>query len=196
MTNKNNNASGRHLLDLASRQTAERKLCRLFQSFGIDPLAERARLIDSYIDRARTFWQTHAGLDIGTFAVDEAKADLAAWFSALLGDQKGGEGSPVMVGRAAYLMCDGPVRWPQLLLAPLEDLPAEFVEALRREALTPIPPSEDGDMAHQPYDAWSLHDMVLRMLPVDRHLVQGLAAAIRRDGRILGFGWRNTGPMP
>ena len=153
MTNKNNNASGRDHLDSAGRQAAEQKLCRLFQSFGIDPMAERARLIDSYVDRAFTFRQTHAGLDVGTFAVDEARADLAAWFSALLGDQQGIEGSPVMIGRAAYLMCDGPVRWPHLLLAPLEDLPAEFVRALRQEALTPIPPSENGAMAHQPYDA-------------------------------------------
>ncbi len=196
MTNKNDNASGRHHLDLASRQAAERKLCRLFQSFGIDPEAERARLIDSYVDHALAFCQTHAGLDIGAFAVDEARADLAAWFKALLGDQTGVEGSPIMIGRAAYLMCDGPTRWPHLLLAPLEDLPAEFVRALRREALAPIPPSEDGDMAHQPYDAWSLHDMALRMLPVDRHLVQGLTAMLRRDGRVLGFGWRNTRPLP
>ncbi|NJO38788.1 MAG: hypothetical protein HC871_15770, partial [Rhizobiales bacterium] len=47
-----NNASSHGQVSLDDRQAAERKLCRLFQSFGIDALATRGRLIDPYLDSA------------------------------------------------------------------------------------------------------------------------------------------------
>lgn len=166
--------------DLDERQAAERKLCRLFKSFSVDALAHRDRLIDPYLDRAAVFWRPHSGSNFGALAVQEAKADLETWFVALLGDRLEDRGSAIMTGRAAYLMCRGPSCWADQLLAPLESLPQAFTEALSDQTTSAVPPSELGEMHHQPYQAWSPTALMSRALPVDGGLFQNL-------------GWRGTG---
>ena len=177
----NNSASSCGHPDLDDRQAAENKLCRLFNSFGIDALARRGRLIDPYLDRAAAFWRPHSGADFGALAVEEAKADLEAWFATLLADRLENRAEAVMTGRAAYLMCSGATRWADQLLAPVEDLPGDFVDALIDHAPSAVPPSELGEMHHQPYQAWSPASSVLRALPANGGLVQGLTGLLRRD---------------
>lgn len=193
--NNNKNALGRHHPSLGDRQAAERKLCRLFESFGVDAMMARDRLIDPFMERGAAFWRSHAGLDFAALAVEEAEADLEAWFASLLGGREHGQGSQVMTGRAAFLMCGGQARWTDVLLAPLESLPRDFVDSLRQHAPIAVPLQEMGEMEHQPYEAWSVQKMLAKALPVDQSIWQGFSGLIRRDsGRILGFGWRDTGP--
>ena len=66
-----NNASFRHQLTLDDRQAAERKLCRLFGSFGIHAQAMRDRLIDPYLERAAAFWRPNSGADFAALAIQE-----------------------------------------------------------------------------------------------------------------------------
>ncbi len=175
------NASSRRHPDLDARQAAERKLCRLFQSFGIDAMTERSRLIDPFLDRAADYWHPHAGSDLGAIAVEEAEAALEDWFTALLEDRLGEFDSAVMVGRAAFLMCDGPTDWPDQLLQPLDSLPSAFVRALRDGAPNAVPPSEQGEMHHQPYQAWSPASAFYRALPVEGSLLPSFAGLFRRE---------------
>ncbi len=176
-----NNALFRHQLSLDDRQAAERKLCRLFNSFGVDALVMRDRLIDPYLERAATFWRPHSGADFAALAVQEADADLEAWFAALLGGVLDDRALAVMTGRAAYLMCSGPERWADQLLRSIDELAPAFVKAMIDHAPTAVPPSELGEMHHQPYSAWSPSDVVGRALPFDRNFFQGLAGFLRRD---------------
>ncbi|MGI9433932.1 MAG: hypothetical protein ACR2Q4_03735, partial [Geminicoccaceae bacterium] len=67
MTRKNN-AEGRRHPNLDDRQAAERELCRLFQSFGINATEARDRLIDPFIERATQFWRGHVGPDLAVLA--------------------------------------------------------------------------------------------------------------------------------
>jgi hypothetical protein len=176
-----NNASFRHQLTLDDRQLAERRLCRLFKSFSVDALDQRDRLIDPYLERAAGFWRPHTGANFAVLAGQEADADLETWFTALLGDALEDRALAVMTGRAAFLLCSGPERWADQLLCPIDELEPAFVEAIRDHVPASVPPSELGEMHHQPYAAWSPGDMVSRALPLDRSFFQGLAGFLRRD---------------
>ncbi len=187
------NASFNDQPGLEDRQAAERKLCRLFKSFGIDALAYRERLIDPYLDRAITLWRPYASVDLAALAVHDAEDDLEAWFASLLGQALEDRASAVVAGRAAFLMCGGPTRFADLLLQPVESLPVAFVSAICDHAPSTVPPSELGEMHHQPYQAWSPTAMVARALPIERGLLHGLAGLVRREEGATGFTWRSTG---
>lgn len=174
-----NKNSFQHRPGLDDRQKAERKLCRLFKSFGVDALAERDRLIDPFMDRALPFWRPHSGSDFAALALQEAKADLETWFATLLETHLEDRGSAVMAGRAAYLMCNGPSEWADQLLAPVDSLPEAFVFALTEGMPSALPPSELGEMRHQPYEAWSPSAFMARAIPANSGLLQS-------------FGWRGT----
>ena len=175
----NNNVSFQNHLSLDDRQAAERKLCRLFKSFGIDALADRERLIDPFLDRALLYWRPHSGSDFAALALQEANADLETWFATLLETNVEDRGSAVLAGRAAYLMCNGPSNWADQLLAPIDSLPEAFVAALAEGMPSALPPSELGEMRHQPYEAWSPTAFVARAIPANGGLLQS-------------FGWRGT----
>lgn len=189
----NNNAPGRHHPNLDDRQTAERKLCRLFASFGIDAMMARERLIDPFIMQAAQFWRGHSNLDLASLASDEAEMALKAWFTEIFAIDDQSEPAPVMMGRAAFLMCDGPTRFADLFLMPIDDLPMNFIATMRHHAPVLLPPSDHGEMNHQPYEAWSVRHVLAKASPIDKSLLQALGDFVRRDGRSLGFGWRNTG---
>ena len=178
---------------LEDRQAAERKLCRLFKSFGIDAMSQRDRLIDPYLDSAAALWRPHASVDFAALAAREAEADLEVWFTALLGETLEDRASAVMTGRAAFLMSGGPEHFSDLLLLPIEELPVAFARAMNDQAPSAVPPSEFGEMHHQPYDAWSPASMMPRGLSSEGGLFQSLAGLVRRDERAAGFSWRSFG---
>lgn len=180
----NNNVSGRHHPNLDDRQAAERKLCRLFQSFGIDAMAVADRLIDPFVNRAAQFWRSYGGLDLASLALDEAEFDLRIWFADLLGHDDENERAPLMTGRAAFLMCGGPKRFAAMFLRPRDELSVDFLDAMRHHLPIAVPPSEHGDMHQQPYEAWSLRHVIAKAMPIDKGMIM-----IQR----LGFGWRNSG---
>ncbi len=191
--NNNKNALSRHLPNLADRQAAEQKLCRFFRSFGIDATTERERLIDPFIMRAAQFWRGHAGLDLASLALEEAELDVKAWFATIFGADDESEPMSIMQGRAAFLMCGGPACFADLLLIPVDDLPGAFIAAMRDHAPAAVPPSDLGEMHHQPYEAWSVRPAFAKAGLIDKGLMQALGHVIRRDGRGFGFGWWNSG---
>lgn len=188
-------ASSRLQPDLDDRQTAERKLCHLFESFGIDALQARDQLIDPFMERAVDFWRPHGGADYGTLAVGEAETALEAWFASLLQGQLDEKDQPIMVGRAAFLMCDGPKLWSGQLLLPEEDLSETFVKALRDSVPQAVPPSAEGEMEHQPYEAWSPTDTLSRVLPQDYRFLTGFFGSLTRQNAMASINyWRGAGP--
>lgn len=188
-------ASLRDQLSLDDRQAAERKLNCLFRSFGIDASASREKLIDPYVKRAALSARAPGGPDVAALAVQEAETDLEDWFAALLGDKLEDWSTAVMIGRAAFLMCDGPTRWADQFLKPLESLDDRFVKGIADHAPSAVPPSNLGEMRHQPYDAWLPSLAALRAKAANGSLFQRLATVIRRDMRAASIRWRDTGPI-
>lgn len=178
--NDNNNASFERHPDLNDRQAAEKTLCRFFKSFGLDALAERDRLIDPFLDRAGAYWRPNAGLDFAALALQEAEDALETWCADVLGEQLEDRAAAIMTGRAAFLMCRGPKRFQDQFLRSVDALDAAFIEAMIDHAPRAVPPSELGEMHHQPYEAWSPSAVVAYALPPIE--------------RVAGFSWRNTGP--
>lgn len=191
----NKSASPRDQLSLDDRQAAERKLGCLFRSFGIDASASRERLIEPYVTRAALASGAPGGPGFAALAVQEATADLEDWFATLLGDKLEDWSAALMIGRAAFLICDGPTRWADQFLQPLESLDDRFVLAITDHVPSAVPPSELGEMHHQPYEAWLPSLATLRAKAADGGLLQRLVTVIRRDMRSASIRWRNTGSI-
>jgi len=166
---------------LDDRQAAERKLCRLFKSFGVNALDRPERLIDPFLDRATALWRPHAGADFAALAMQEAHNDLETWFAALLGEALEDRAAAVMTGRAAFLMCNAPEKWADQLLRPLDNVDAAFGRAIVDHAPSAVPPSSLGEMHHQRYEAWSPSLALLRAIPIERNFFQDLVGLVRRD---------------
>lgn len=191
--NNNNSVVSQHHPSVDDRQAAERKLCRFFMSFGINAMVERERLIDPFIMRAIQFWRAHGSLDLASLALDEAEIDLRAWFAGIF-DQDGEDADrSMMTGRAAFLMCGGPKHFLDLFLLPVDALPSGFIDMMRHHAPVAVPPSDLGEMHHQPYEAWSLRHVLAKAGPFERSMMHTLGHLFKRDGRGLSFIGRNTG---
>lgn len=88
-------------------------------------------------------------------AILHAEQAFEAWLAAVLGPELLGDQPPLPIGRAAFLACGGPTRWPDLILVA-DDLPDAFVAAMRAAAPSLAPAPMPGAMAAQSLDAWSL----------------------------------------
>lgn len=91
--------------------------------------------------------------DLVETALEEAEGDLTAWSLFVLGHERVGAHSAVLVARAAYRACGGGKRWPGVLLR--YDLPDGFVDAMRAAAPLPTPPERPGRMVLQPLETWT-----------------------------------------
>ena len=137
--------------DLAA---AESTVENFFMSFGLAPGEHLRRLVARALARTRARSRTRPQADLATTALAEVEADVAAWAVFVLGEERIGEHSPVMLARAAYRACGGTEVWPDVLL--VYELPETFVEAMREAAPDPTPPEQQGVMGEQPLDTWSL----------------------------------------
>jgi hypothetical protein len=201
MTENNQNAAGRsdplnsHALaaesalpvdvpnvDLAD---AEHRLCRLFESLGIDPRPRRSALLEPYLASARIHVLTHPELDPAVVALAEAERDLGDWFAEILGEARPPSAPPLMVGRAAFLLAGGPDAAGDLLLAPPAELEPAFVLRLQANLPQATPPEAPDAMPHQPYAVWSAKEVLARALALDRNAVQAFALLVWREGRAL-----------
>lgn len=77
-----------------------------------------------------------AGSDAGS-APERAERAVAAWFARILDGALSRPELAEPIGRAAFLLADGPRRWAEAFLA--DDPPAAMVAALRRAAPVPAP---------------------------------------------------------
>lgn len=128
------------------------QVVRFFEAFGDRP--EHINwLVDALVARAAQRCRTREQADLAETAIAEAESDLTAWALFVLGPERVGRGSAILVARAAYRACGGADRWPGVLLR--YDLPEGFIGAMREAAPPPTPPERPGRMVVQPLDNWS-----------------------------------------
>jgi hypothetical protein len=159
------------------RAVAERRVERLLSGFGMPRGRRRELVIQNCVARAVARWRETPASDLGTLALEEAEAALCRWFTAVLGPEIIGEHPPLLVGRAAFEICEAAGSWPGVL-ATSDRLPAESLEALRRAGFAPTPAEEPGSMIEQPVEYWSAGEVLsaLRSLAA-RWLLGGRAAS-------------------
>lgn len=153
----------------AEQERAEReRLARLFAGFGLTPGPHLDRLIGRYLDRVAAGDATSGASEPHRPAVEAAETELRAWFLRVLGEAAVGDGSALLVGRAAWRACGAASRWPDALLA--QEVSPELVEAVRAAVPAPVPPEHPAPMLDQLFESWSLRDLVpkprvTRLLP-------------------------------
>ena len=127
--------------------------------FGLGPGNGRdlvvERLLPGVLAR-RSAWPEEDPREAATLHAEQA---FDAWLAGVLGVELLGDQAALPVGRAAFLACDGPARWPDLILVDGE-LPDAFVAAMRAAAPSLAPAPMPGAMAAQSLDSWSLGEVV------------------------------------
>ena len=84
-----------------------------------------------------------------------AEQAFETWLTAVLGAEHLAGQPALLIGRAAFLACDGAAKWPDLILVD-EPLPEAFVVAMRAAAPLLAPMPAPGAMAAQSLEAWSI----------------------------------------
>jgi hypothetical protein len=111
----------------------------------------QSRLIQKILERAARRHQAQPALDPTMIAAEETEAMMDAWFAEVL-DEKGEPHDRLAIdGRVSLLLCDGPERWPYAFLDG-ENIPADFVEAMRSSNLQAGPDLAVSSMVPRPID--------------------------------------------
>ena len=111
----------------------------------------QSRLIQKILERAARRHEAHPALDPTTIAAEETEALMESWFGEVL-DEKGKPGDRLAVdGRVSLLLCDGPEHWPYAFLDE-ENIPPDFVEAMRTSNLSAGPDLAVSSMVPRPID--------------------------------------------
>lgn len=140
--------------DADASQEAERRLHRYLEDFGVPAGQDREALVGRFMVAATA--REEAG-GLAARALESAQQSLAAWFAHVLDETVPNGQPPLLLGRAAFRLCDGAARWPGVLLS--ENPPADFIDALRVSTPAPTPPEEQGAMLEQNFESWSLRDL-------------------------------------
>jgi hypothetical protein len=111
----------------------------------------QSRLIQKVLERAAKRHEAHPALDPTTIAAEETEALMDSWFAEVL-DEKGQTHDRLAIdGRVSLLLCDGPERWPYAFLDE-ENVPADFVTAMRSSNLEAGPDLAVSSMVPRPID--------------------------------------------
>ncbi len=95
-------------------------------------------------------------------ALEQAEETVANWFRAVLGSEVVGDGSPLLIGRAAFAICQAAGRWPGVLTT-CDRLSLTTDAAMQQPALRAIPEELPGAMAEQALEPWSTQDLLSRL---------------------------------
>ncbi len=111
----------------------------------------QSRLIQKILERAARRHAAHPALDPTMTAAEETEALMDSWFGEVL-DQEGLPHDRLAIdGRVSLLLCDGPERWPYAFLDE-ENIPADFVKAMRSSNLEAGPDLAVSSMVPRPID--------------------------------------------
>ncbi len=111
----------------------------------------QSRLIQKILERAAKLHEARPALEPTTLAAEETEALMEAWFAEVL-DEKGQPQDRLAIdGRVSLLLCDGPEHWPYAFLDE-ENIPADFVQAMRTSNLNAGPDLAVSSMVPRPID--------------------------------------------
>jgi len=133
--------------------------------FGLGAGAGRDLLVERLLPGVRARRVAHPEKDPQELATVHAEQACEAWLATVLGSEVLGDQPALPVGRAAFLACDGPARWSDLVLVD-DGLPDAFVAAMRAAAPSLAPAPMPGAMAAQSLDSWSLAEAGRTVLEV------------------------------
>ena len=143
--------------DTLLRVAAERRVERFLANFGVPRGRRRELVVQSCVSRAIEQWRDQPASDLAALAFAQAEETLGQWFRAVLGAETVGEESPLLVGRAAFEICEAAGSWPGTL-STCDRLPPAAADALQRAGIAPTPAEVPGAMSAQALEPWSAKD--------------------------------------
>jgi len=111
----------------------------------------QSRLILRILERAARRHAVNPDLSPTTLAAEEAERMMDAWFSEVLDEQDLAPDRVTIAGRVALLLTDGPQKNPYAFLSE-EQVPADFVQAMRRSSIEAGPDLAVSSMVPRPID--------------------------------------------
>jgi hypothetical protein len=111
----------------------------------------QSRLIQKILERAARRHAEHPALDPTAVAAEETEALMDSWFAEVLDEVGQPHDRLAIDGRVSLLLCDGPRRWPYAFLDE-DNIPAEFVSAMRSSNLEAGPDLAVSSMVPRPID--------------------------------------------
>ncbi len=142
---------------------AVRRVERVLERFGMTRDRRRELIIQNCMARAIGRWREARGGDLSALALAEVEDALGRWFSFVLGAENVSEQAPLLIGQAAFEICQAPAHWPGVLLS-YDHLPPAFVEAMRAAKVVPTPAELPGSMLEQQLEPWSVKELLVRAL--------------------------------
>ena len=106
------------------------RLADYFRSLQIHSRLHRTYLILETLKRAAKTHANHPGKTPTYVAIHEARRIQRSWMREIIGDLNISEGRMDVNGRLAFLLCDGPRRWPHYFLTK-ENLPQDMINGMR-----------------------------------------------------------------
>jgi hypothetical protein len=155
------------------RLAAERRVERYLDGFGMARGRRRDLVVQGCVARALEQWRGQDGGDLPGLALEQAEDTVANWFRAVLGAEVVGDSSPLLIGRAAFEICEAEGRWPGVL-ATCDRLPLAADGAKQPGGLRPIPQELPGIMVEQALEPWTLQDLASRVCNLATRWARGL----------------------
>jgi len=106
------------------------RLADYFRSLRIHSRLHRTYLILETLRRAAKTHANHPDKTPTYVALHEARRIQRSWMREIIGDLNISEGRMDVNGRLAFLLCDGPRRWPHYFLTK-ENLPQDMINGMR-----------------------------------------------------------------
>ncbi|MGH6920332.1 MAG: hypothetical protein ACREJ0_21825 [Geminicoccaceae bacterium] len=143
--------------DVGAADAARAALRMFMAGFGIGADERCDRLVERLLPGACARRRDDSQKSLGECAILHAEQAFETWLSFVLGAERLAGQPALPIGRAAFLACDGPTAWPDLILVD-DALPEPFVAAMRAVAPSLAPMPTPGAMATQSLESWSIAD--------------------------------------
>ena len=158
------------------------RLADYFRAHRIHSRVHRTYLILETLRRAAVTHQRHPGASPMEVAIHEARRMHRTWLHTIMGDLNVPEARLDANGRLAFLLCDGPTKYPDYFIGE-GSAPAELIDAMRKPIEQSGPDLSFSSMVPRPID---LGPMAVREdgesglfdIPWLRYLVLAMVAAL------------------
>jgi hypothetical protein len=128
------------------------RLADYFRAHRIHSRVHRTYLILETLRRAAATHARHPGKSPMEVAIHEARRMHRGWLHTIMGDLNVPEARLDANGRLAFLLCDGPNKFPDYFISENAAPPPEMVEAMRRPIEQSGPDLAFSSMVPRPID--------------------------------------------
>jgi hypothetical protein len=159
------------------------RLADYFRAHRLHSRVHRTYLILETLRRAAETHARHPTTSPTEATIHEARRMQRAWLRGIIGDLKVPEARLDASGRMAFLLCDGPKKYPEFFLDPAS-APPEMIEAMRKPIEQSGPDLAFSSMVPRPIDLGPISELAedapgfFSRIPWPRYLLLASFAAV------------------